>query len=163
MWRHPIPMYRSISDILNLAGRLATGSPSKSSHPIPPSDTLICLILCSSMSMRAWVSFEVRTTITEGGGATSIWLCKVNGVGYGTVWPSREDGGIWVSYGAVWLGGRGGRIVGSYCTLSWIGTYWACCPSILWPILVMALWIEAIAVANWSTITTCESISVLYD
>ena len=47
---HPIPIYHSISGILNLAGRLATGSPSKSSHPIPPSDTLICLIFCSSLS-----------------------------------------------------------------------------------------------------------------
>ena len=40
MWGHPIPMYRSISSILNLVGRLATSSLSKSSHTIPPSHTL---------------------------------------------------------------------------------------------------------------------------
>ena len=149
MWRHPIPVYRSISDILNLADRLATGSPSKSSHAIPLSDILNCLILCSSLSMCAWAFSKVRTTTMAGGGATSVWICKVNGVGYGTVWPSEGGSGIWVSCGAVWLGKRGGGIMGSYCTLSWTRTYWAYCPSILWPRLAMASWIEAIAIANW--------------
>ena len=138
MLGHPIPMYHSISGILNLAGKLATSSPSKSSHTIPPFDTLICLILCSSLSMRAWVSFEVGTTTIAGSGATLVWLYKVNGVGCETVWPSGGGGGISVSCGAVWLSGRGSGIVGSYCTLSWTGTCWAYCPSILWPRLVMA-------------------------
>ena len=69
---HPIPVYRSISRILNLAGKLATGSPSKSSHTIPSSNNLNCLILYSSLSMRAWASSEVGTTTMVGCGATSV-------------------------------------------------------------------------------------------
>ena len=72
MWGHPIPVYRSIFDILNLANRLAISSLSKSSHIILSSDTLNCLILCSSLSMCAWASSEVGTTIMAGGGATSV-------------------------------------------------------------------------------------------
>ena len=119
---HPIPMYRLISSILNLADKLATSSPSKSSHTISPSNTFNYLILCSNLSMCAWASSEVGTATMAGGGATSVWLCKVNGVGCGTVWPSRGGGGIWVSCGAVWLSRRDGGIVGSYCTLSWTRT-----------------------------------------
>ena len=159
---YPIPVYRSISGILNLANRLAIGSPSKSSHTIPLSDTLNSLILYSSLSMRAWASSKVGTTTMAGGGVTSVWLCKVNGVGCGTVWPSGGGGGIWVSYGVIWQGERGCGIAGSYCTLSWTGMCWACYPSILWPRLVMASWIEAIATANWSIVTTCESIFVWF-
>ena len=69
---HPIPVYRLISGILNLVGKLAIGSPSKSSHTISPFDTLNCLIFYSSLSMRAWVSSEVGTATMAGGGVTSI-------------------------------------------------------------------------------------------
>ena len=72
MWGHPVPVYHSISGILNLAGRLATGSPSKSSHTILPYDNLNYLILYSSLSMRAWASSRVGTTTMADGGATSV-------------------------------------------------------------------------------------------
>ena len=160
MQGHQIPVYRSIFGILNLAGRLATSSPSKSSHTIPPSDTLNCLILCSSLSMCAWTSSEIETTTMEGGGATSVWLCKINGVGCGTIWPS---GGRWWYLSVLWSClTRRERWwdSGIYYTLSWTGICWAYCSSILWPRLVMASWIEAIVVMNWSTVTTCKSISV---
>ena len=160
---HPIPVYHSISSILNLAGRLAIGSPSKSSHTIPLSDTLNCIILYSSLSMRAWASFEVETTTMAGGGVTSVWLCKVKGLGFATVWPNGGGGDIWLSCGVVWLGGKGGGIVGSYCILSWTGTCWVCCPSILWPRLIIASWIEVIVAMNWSTVTTYEFISFWSD
>ena len=101
MWGHPIPVYHSIFGILNLVNKLTIGSPSESSHTIPPYDTLNCLILCSSLSMRVWASSEVGTTTMTGSGATSVSLCKVKGVGCGTVWPSGEGGGIWVSCGDV--------------------------------------------------------------
>ena len=105
---HPILVCRSISGILNLVDILATGSPSKSSHTILPSDSLNCLILYLSLSKHAWASFEVGTATMAGGVATLVWLCKVNGVGCGIVWPSGGCGGMWVSYGAIWLVGKCG-------------------------------------------------------
>ena len=67
---HPIPVYLSISSILNLVDRLTTSSPSKSSHTIPPSDNLNYHILCSSLSMCAWASSEVGTTTMAGSRGT---------------------------------------------------------------------------------------------
>ena len=78
-----------------------------------------------------------------GGGATSVWLCRVKGI----------------VCGAGWLCGGGGGTVVSNWISSWTGTCQACCPSILWPRLAIASWIEAMASANWSTVTIWESIS----
>ena len=108
-------VYLSISSILNLAGRLATGAPSKSSQVTTLSKVLNCFNLCSSLSMRACGSSEVGIgTVTEGE-ATSVWLCRVKGI----------------AYGADWLGRKGGGMVGSYWTSSWGEACWVCCPSIL--------------------------------
>ena len=56
---------------------------SQSSIVMAPFEFLICLILCSSLSIRACRSYEVREGITIGGGAILVWLCKVNGIVYG--------------------------------------------------------------------------------
>ena len=67
-----MPVYLSISGILNLAGRLATGVPSKSSQVIAPSKVLICLSFCSSLSIRVCGSSEIGVGTMAGGGATSV-------------------------------------------------------------------------------------------
>ena len=56
---HPIPVYHSIFGILNLANRLATSNPSKSSQVTALSEVLNCLNLCSSLSMWACGSSKV--------------------------------------------------------------------------------------------------------
>ena len=72
-----MPMYLSISGILNLADKLATGAPSKSSQVTALFEVLNCINLCSSLSMRACGSSEVRVGMVTGGGATSVLLCRV--------------------------------------------------------------------------------------
>ena len=62
-----MPVYLSMFGILNLAGKLATGIPSKSSQTTDPSDTLICLIHCLMRSMRACVSSMTVAWATTGG------------------------------------------------------------------------------------------------
>ena len=72
---HPIPVYHSIFGILNLAGKLATGAPSKSSQVTALSEVLNYLNLCSSLSIRACVSFEVRVGIvTRWGGNLNLTM-----------------------------------------------------------------------------------------
>ena len=143
MWGHPIPMYRSIFGILNLVDKLATSAPSKSSQVTALSEVLNYLNLCSSLSIRACGSSEVGVgTVTEGG-ATSVWLCSVKGI----------------ACGADWLGGGGGGTVGSYWAPSWGET---CCPSIIRLRLAIASWIEAMTIANWSTVTIFESIPLIW-
>ena len=140
-------VYHSISSFLNLVGRLTTSSPSKSSQVTDLSEVLNCLNIYLSLSIRAYGSSEVGVGAVTGGGATPVWLCRVNDM----------------ACGADWLGGGGGGTVGSYRAPSWGGTYWACCPSILRPRLAIASWIEAMASKNWSIVTICESISLWYD
>ena len=67
-----MPIDLSISGILNLVDNLDTKDPLKSSHVIPPSEALIYLSLCLSLSMRAWVSSEVGVGMVTGGGANSV-------------------------------------------------------------------------------------------
>ena len=137
----PMPIYLLISGILKWDGKLATGAPSKSFQLIAPSKTLICLIFCSSLSIRAFASFEVWMGAMTRSGVASIWLCKTYGAGCGTNWLSEGGGGA----------------VESYCALSWGG---ACYPSILWLRPIIASWIEAMAMTNWLAVTTWESISL---
>ena len=140
-------VYLSILGIINLVGKLATSAPSKSSQVITLCEALICLNLCSSLSIHACGSSKVRIGNVTEGETTSIWLCKVKGI----------------RCGANWLGGEGGGTIVSNWALSWTGTYWVCCPSIIWPRLAKASWIEAMVTTNWSTVTICESISLWYD
>ena len=65
-------VYLSISSILNLASKLATGAPSKSSQVIISSEALICLNLCSSLSIRVCGSSEVGIGNVTGDWATSV-------------------------------------------------------------------------------------------
>ena len=67
-----MPVYLSISGILNLVGKLATSAPSKSSQVTTPSEALICLNFYSSLSIRVCGSSEVEIGDVTGGGATSI-------------------------------------------------------------------------------------------
>ena len=108
----PMPIYLSISGILNWVGKLATGASSKSSQLIASFETLIRLILCSNLSIWACAFSKIGTGATTGSGVTSVWLCKTCGAGCGT---------DWLSWG-------GGDVVESYCALSRDGAY---CPSIL--------------------------------
>ena len=71
-------VYLLISGILKWDGKLATSAPSKSSQLIAPSETLICLILCSSLSIRACAAFKVWMGATTGSRVASVWLwCRV--------------------------------------------------------------------------------------
>ena len=67
-----MPVYLSMSGILNLAGKLATGTPSKPSQVMALSEVLNCLNPCSSLSMRACGSSEVGVGTMTRGGATSV-------------------------------------------------------------------------------------------
>ena len=67
-----MPVYRSISGILNLAGKLATGSPSKSSQVTGLSELLNCLNFLSSLSIQACGSSEVGVGMMTGVGTTSV-------------------------------------------------------------------------------------------
>ena len=102
MWGQPMLAYLWISSILNLFSKLNTSAPSKSSQIVAPSEALIYLNLCSSLSIRACGSSEVRIGNATGGETTSVWLCKVKGI----------------ACGSDWLGGGGGGTVGSYCAPS---------------------------------------------
>ena len=133
--------------ILNLAGKLATGAPSKSSKVTTLSEVINCLNLYSSLSIWACGSSEVGVSAMTGGGATSVRLCRVK----------------CIACGADWLGGGGGGTIGSYWAPSWGRTCWAYCPSILRLRLAIASWIEAMVIANWSTVTICEFISLWSD
>ena len=99
-------VYLSISSILKWDGKLATVAPSKSSQLIAPSETLICLILCSSLSIRACASSKAWMGAMTGSGVASAWLCKTYNARCGTNW----------------LSGGGGGAVESYYALSWGGT-----------------------------------------
>ena len=92
-------VYLSISSILNLVGKLATGAPSKSSQVIALSEVVNYLNLYSSLSMRACGSSEVGVDMVARGGETSVRLYKVKGITCGA-------------------DGLGGGTVGSYCAPS---------------------------------------------
>ena len=65
-------VYLSISSILNKVGKLATDAPSKSSQLIAPSEILICLILCLSLSKWACTSSKAEMGATTGSGITLV-------------------------------------------------------------------------------------------
>ena len=65
-------LYLSISGILNLAKKLVTSAPSKSSQGIAPFEALICLNLYSSLSIRACGLSEVGVGTVTRGEATSV-------------------------------------------------------------------------------------------
>ena len=65
-------VYLSILDILNLVDKLATGAPLKSSQVIASSEVFICLILRSSLSIRACGSSEIGVGTMTGSKATSV-------------------------------------------------------------------------------------------
>ena len=67
-----MPVYLSISGILNLAGKLATGAPSKSSQVTTLSEALIYLSFYSSLSIRVYGFSEVGIGDVTGSGVTSI-------------------------------------------------------------------------------------------
>ena len=67
-----MPVYLSMSGILNLAGKLATDTPSKPSQVVALSEALNYLKPCSSLSMRACGSSEVEVGTVMGGGATPV-------------------------------------------------------------------------------------------
>ena len=62
-----MPVYLSILGILNLAGNLATGAPSKSFQVIAPFEALIYLNLYSSLSIHACEFSEVGIGNVIGG------------------------------------------------------------------------------------------------
>ena len=136
-------MYLLMSNILKLVDKLTNGTPSKSSQSTILSNPLIYLIWCSSLSIRAWVSSKVGVGTAIGGEETFVSPWKTKGVGCGFDWLVK--------------GGGGG--IDSNCVPSWIRTYRAYYASITWLKLVIASWIEAMAVVSWSIVTCLESIS----
>ena len=109
---HPIPVYLSISGMWNSTDNATTGKSSYPSQLITPYETCNNLILCSILSMRAWVSFVTRAGVTKECGVVSVCSCKTNAPVYGADLTGGGGGGgtMW-SYCMVWLDGGSGSIV----------------------------------------------------
>ena len=106
---HPILVYLSISGMRNLIGNDAIGKSSYLSQLITPSETCNNLILCSIISMWAWVSSVTCAGAIKECGVVSVCLCKTNALAYGVDWTgSGGDGGTTWSCYMVWPDGGSG-------------------------------------------------------
>ena len=122
---HSILVYLSMSGMRNSIGNAATGKSSYPSQIITPFETCNNLILCSILSIRAWVSSVTHAGATTECGIVSVCPCRINAPACGADWTDGGGGGgtVW-SYCMVWPDGGGGGIVESCGVLPWIGISW---------------------------------------
>ena len=93
---HPIPVYLSMSSLWNSTDKAATGKSSYPSQLMAPSLTYSDLILCSILSMWAWVSSATYAGATTKCDKVLFWPCKTKTPACGADWIAN--------------GGRGGTM-----------------------------------------------------
>ena len=132
-----MPVYLSMLGILNLASKLATSIPSRSSQTTKLSDTLNCLISCSIRSIRVNIINDRGLNYCRWGNLR-MTMQQIR-------WGLKHCQNRWWRW-------RWQRVM--RCLILKYGGL-LCWLPIFFLRLAKASWIETMAVVNWSTMTTC--------